>query len=391
MENEKIQIYENQQQNKKNIVELIFWILSYVSWLLLTINSCVSLGWLYGKKYMRIWNINVSKEYKYLPFQMYHMIIYIVFNFSIVIILFGCAYLFITTLIKKNQDTIKKIISISVRFHFFPILCAFIMFTLGEAEQDTTEKVNSIYRAGFAISLIGLLSMIFIYFTTEFDKENWQANFFIKKGVFSCLIVLFWYNICYDIFYLHNALRPTGKKIFSWMKGCGLAFSIIFGIGSNAFAFFFKDILICFFNLLIYIGLTIYYYKYEAKKNFNINYRTYNYDYDYEYYTIDDYKYRLYSFNNKKNKGDGIVDIIMICISSIVLLYLIVDYIKYSQIDKINDIDGNITKIKTEIDNLKKSNEENSKKTEIIHNELELIISDRKGTQIVTRQDIIEN
>ena len=382
MENEKIQIYENQQQNKKNIVELIFWILSYVSWLLLTINSCVSLGWLYGKKYMRIWNINVSKEYKYLPFQMYHMIIYIVFNFSIVIILFGCAYLFITTLIKKNQDTIKKIISIPVRFHFFPILCAFIMFTLGEAEQDTTEKVNSIYRAGFAISLIGLLSMIFIYFTTEFDKENWQANFFIKKGVFSCLIVLFWYNICYDIFYLHNALRPTGKKIFSWMKGCGLAFSIIFGIGSNAFAFFYKDILICFFNELIYIGLTIYYYKYEPKR-FSYNY------YWYENYS--NYLDRYKSFNNKKNKGDGIVDIIMICISSILLLYLIADFIKYSQIDKMNELDKNIRNIKTEMENLKKSNEENNKKTEIINNELELISSDRKGTQIVTRQDIIEN
>ena len=393
MENEKFQIHENQQQNKTNLIELIFWIISYVSWLLLTINSCVSLGWLYRKKYMRIWNITVSKEYNYLPFQMYHMIIYMVFNFSIVIIFFGCVYLFITTLIKKNQDTIQKIISTPVRFHFFPILCAFIMFTLGEAEQDTTKKVNSIYRGGFAISLVGLLSMLFIYFTTGFDKENWKANFFIKKGVFSCLIVLFWYNVCYDIFYLHNALRPKGKKIFNWMKGCGLAFSIIFGIGSNTFAFFFKDILICFFNLLIYIGLTIYYYKYQLKKNFNINYRTYEYDYYYRYYyyTYDEYKYRLYSFNNKKNKGDGIVDIIMICISSIVLLYLIADYIKFSQMDKINELDGYISKIRTEIDSLKKSNEENNKKTEIIHNELELIISDRKGNQIVTKQDIIEN
>ena len=83
------------------------------------------------------------------------------------------------------------------------------------------------------------------------------------------------------------------------MKGCGLAFSIIFGIGSNTFAFFYKDILICFFNLLIYIGLTIYYYKYEAKKNFDINYIYYD---AYYYYRIDDYKYRLYSFNIKKIK-----------------------------------------------------------------------------------------
>jgi len=174
------------------------------------------------------------------------------------------------------------------------------------------------------------------------------------------------------------------------MKGCGLAFSIIFGIGSNTFAFFYKDILICFFNLLIYIGLTIYYYKYEAKKNFDIKYETYYYD-GYYHYTFDDYKYRLYNFNNKKNKGDGIVDIIMICISSILLLYLITDYIKYSQIDKINELNRNIGIVGVEIGNLKKSNEENNKKAEIMRNELELIISDRKGNQIVTRQDIIEN
>ena len=138
--------------------------------------------------------------------------------------------------------------------------------------------------------------------------------------------------------------------------------------------------------------MTIYYYKYEAKKNFDKNYEIYNY-YDgyYYYYSIDDYKYRLYNFNNKKNKGDGIVDIIMICISSILLFYLIADYIKYSQIDKINELNRNIGIVGVEIGNLKKSNEENNKKAEIMRNELELIISDRKGTQIVARQDIIEN
>ncbi len=93
----------------------------------------------------------------------------------------------------------------------------------------------------------------------------------------------------------------------------------------------------------------------------------------------------------KKNKGDGIVDIIMICISSILLLYLIAEYIKYSQIDKINELNRNIGIVGVEIGNLKKSNEENNKKAEIMRNELELIISDRKGNQIVTRQDIIEN
>ena len=362
MENEKLQIQFAGPQVKTKTIELIFWIISYISWPLLTINSCVSLRWLYKKKFMRIWTIKVVKDFSYLPFQMHQIAIYIVFNLSVVIIFFGCVYLFITTLIRKNQDTINGLIRIPTRFHFFPILCGFIMFTLGEADSDTTKEINSIYRAGFAISLIGLISMIYIYITTEFGQDNWVATFIIKKGVFSCLIVLFWYNFCYDIFYIHQALRPRGKRIFNWMKGCGLAFSIIFGLGSNVFSLLFKDILICCFNLIIYIGLTIFYYKYERKR--------FSYSYYYYYYNYDDYQYRYYIFNDKKNKGDGIVDFIMICISSILLIYLIAYFIKNSEIDKIKKINRSIEDINNEIKNLKIENEN-------IKKEIKIIITDR--------------
>ena len=207
MENEKLQNQENDLQNKENSkVELIFKIISYISWLLLLVNGCVSLRWLYKKKYMRVWTISVIKKYEYVPLQMYHIIIYLVFNFFIIILFFGCAYFFMATLLQKNNDAINKLFKIPVSFNFFPILCAFIMFILGELKAEETKEINSIVRAGFAISLIGLISMIFIYISTEFDKENWISNLLIKKGVFSALIILFWYNTCYDIFYLHKAL-----------------------------------------------------------------------------------------------------------------------------------------------------------------------------------------
>ena len=69
------------------------------------------------------------------------------------------------------------------------------------------------------------------------------------------------------------------------MKGCGLAFSIIFGLANNIFSFIFKDILICFMNLIIYIGLLIYFYLYYSNA-------------------------QLFEGENHK-KGDGIVDIII--------------------------------------------------------------------------------
>lgn len=375
MENEKLQNQENDLQNKENSkVELIFKIISYISWLLLLVNGCVSLRWLYKKKYMRVWTISVIKKYEYVPLQMYHIIIYLVFNFFIIILFFGCAYFFMATLFQKNNDAINKLFKIPVSFNFFPILCAFIMFILGELKAEETKEINSIVRAGFAISLIGLISMIFIYISTEFDKENWISNLLIKKGVFSALIILFWYNTCYDIFYLHKALRPTGKKIFNWMKGCGLAFSIIFGLGSNIFSFWYKDIIICIFNLLIYIGLAIFYYKYEAK--------TFNWSYYYYYEQYSAYNYRYYSFNDKKNKGDGIVDIIMICISIFLLIYLIAYHMKNIKDEAMKNIDD----IKTQIDNLKKENEIKIKNAQ---KEIGIIITDRK--QAVDKSIITNN
>ena len=376
MENEKLQNQENDLRYKENSkLELIFKIISYISWLLLLVNGCVSLRWLYKKKYMRVWTISVIKKYEYVPLQMYHIIIYLVFNFFIIILFFGCAYFFMATLFQKNNDAINKLFKIPVSFNFFPILCAFIMFILGELKAEETKEINSIVRAGFAISLIGLISMIFIYISTEFDKENWISNLLIKKGVFSALIILFWYNTCYDIFYLHKALRPTGKKIFNWMKGCGLAFSIIFGLGSNIFSFWYKDIIICIFNLLIYIGLAIFYYKYEAK-TFNWSY----YYYYYEQYSA--YNYRYYSFNDKKNKGDGIVDIIMICISIFLLIYLIAYHMKNIKDEAMKNIDY----IKTQIDNLKKENEIKIKNAQ---KEIGIIITDRK--QAVDKSIITNN
>ena len=375
MENEKLQNQENDLRYKENSkLELIFKIISYISWLLLLVNGCVSLRWLYKKKYMRVWTISVIKKYEYVPLQMYHIIIYLVFNFFIIILFFGCAYFFMATLFQKNNDTINKLFKIPVSFNFFPILCAFIMFILGELKAEETKEINSIVRAGFAISLIGLISMIFIYISTEFDKENWISNLLIKKGVFSALIILFWYNTCYDIFYLHKALRPTGKKIFNWMKGCGLAFSIIFGLGSNIFSFWYKDIIICIFNLLIYIGLAIFYYKYEAK--------TFNWSYYYYYEQYSAYNYRYYSFNDKKNKGDGIVDIIMICISIFLLIYLIAYHMKNIKDEAMKNIDY----IKTQIDNLKKENEIKIKNAQ---KEIGIIITDRK--QAVDKSIITNN
>ena len=122
-----------------------------------------------------------------------------------------------------------------------------------------------------------------------------------KKGTYSSLIILIWYYFYYNIYFVHEASveDETPEKELKWRNGCGLAFSIIFGIGSLAFSFVFKDLVACFMNLLIYIGLTAAYFKLpkDARKHKNCN----------------------------KN-GDGVVDIIMIVASVAVLVLLLIKF-----------------------------------------------------------------
>jgi hypothetical protein len=133
---------------------------------------------------------------------------------------------------------------------------------------------------------------------TDLNTNDWWVLLLLKKGTYSCLIVLIWYYFCYNIYYTHRASAENEDpvKALDWAKGCGLAFSIIFGIGSLAFSFIFKDLVACGMNLLIYVGLTAYYFKIHKDRR----------------------KTKYYNKN-----GDGIVDIIMMVLSVALLVFLL--------------------------------------------------------------------
>ena len=289
----------------ENILKSICWILSYLSWLLLAINNIASLKYLYQQETQIIWNIIVmpppsgiyiNPEKDYIPMQMDHLFIYIVFNFYIIISFVGCIVYIIKTLFIKEQQVIDGMMGNFSKFHFFPLLCAFILSVLGEAADG--DNLDDISKTGLAFSLIGLISMIFIYIMTQFKSQDWWAEYSLKNGVYSCLIILFWYNFCYSIYLVRSVSNVADVK---WIKGCSLAFSIIFGIGSLTFSVIFKDIMITFMNMLIYLGMAIQYFNIgedtTSGKDFNKN-------------------------------GDGAIDIIMLICSFILLVYLIVGILK---------------------------------------------------------------
>ena len=293
-----------------NVLKSICWIMSYLSWLMLVITGWISIKWLDDDEYNVIWTIFVEKkkngydpyELHYKPFQMHTALVYIVFILTLLIILGGCIVFFVKTIFSKDDQVMNGMMGDFSKFHFFPLLCASALFIIGECiDQDieNEDHFKGMLVSGLVFSLIGLASLIFIYIMTDLNTNDWWVLLLLKKGTYSCLIVLMWYYFCYDIYYVHEIENEneTPDKKQDWKKGCGLAFSIIFGIGSLAFSFVFKDLVACGMNLLIYLGLTICYFLLHKDMRKNKDYN--------------------------KN-GDGIVDIIMLVLSVVLLVFLII-------------------------------------------------------------------
>ena len=296
----------------ENIIKSICWIMSVLSWLLLIATGWASLKWLSynleddlkngfiwtifklefkkepdGKLYTKnpfIGNFAPTSDFDYMPFQMQAALIYIVFILTLIIIVAGfCIYMFKScSCFKKDDAVYDGMMGQWSKFHFFPLLCVSALFIIGETYDDLLDKaqerkieeyidqLKAMVISAFVFTIIGLASLIFIYIMTDLNTD-WYILLTLKKGTYSCLIVLLWYNFCYLIYelrYVHFMdwlmSDPDEFKDFhllDWTKGCGIAFSIIFGIGSLVFAFIFKDLVVAGMNCLIYVGLTTFYFK----------------------------------------------------------------------------------------------------------------------------------
>lgn len=308
-----------------NVVKSICWIMSYLSWLLLVASGWASIKWLDEKRNIHdfnpfkddkinygwtVWVFDAVRTSKggsdplegYYPFQMQVSLYYICFILTLIVITCGCVIFFVKTIFKKDDEVINGMMGQFSKFHFFPLLCASALFIIGECADNDLDDANhekKMYISGLVFSLIGLASFIFIYIMTDLNTKDWWVLLLLKKGVFSCLIVLMWHCFCYSIYYVHGYDNPNDDKLLDWKKGCGLAFSIIFGVGSLAFSFVFKDIVACGMNLLIYIGLTVAYFRVPKEDR------------------------KLKELN--KN-GDGIVDIIMLVLSVAMAVLLMIKY-----------------------------------------------------------------
>ena len=281
-----------------NIIKSICWILSVLSWLLFIVTGWISLRWL--KECDIVWTIYrmpSGNGAEYAPLQMQTSLIYIVFICMMTVALAGFIIYIIFSTVKKDESVEQGMLGSFSKFHFFPLLCASALFIIGICiPKNNAHHGKDMIISSLIFSILGLGSLVFIYIMTDLNTDKLYVLLTLKKGTYSCLMALMWYNFCYNIYYAREITKPDSKDLGDWEKGCGISFSIIFGIGTLVMSYLFKDLVIAGMTTLIYVGLTAFYFKLnkEIRKQKEAN----------------------------KN-GDGIVDIIMLVGSVALLAYLL--------------------------------------------------------------------
>lgn len=277
--------------NNKETQKLIFIILSIASWLFFIGTGIASLVFLSKDDYEIIWTIEKKSLNSFsgadcYPLQMNLVIIYMVF---IITIAFGISAL----VFFLHKEILNNMHRIWTRLHFFPLIILSFLFLLGERFYPLYEEYYSnnknfsrfyshikyIRIYGFCLSAIALVIFIFLYYMTEFTTKKWYIILTPKKGAYSCLIPLLWYYFFYSLYQLIEISFPemSEAKLILCKKVCSILFSILFGLGSIFFSIFFKDLIVGVMNILINLGMAIYFFQinyYLRYVYFEIEYAT---------------------------------------------------------------------------------------------------------------------
>ena len=81
------------------------------------------------------------------------------------------------------------------------------------------------------------------------------------------------YNLCFNITY-YGYLKYIINDFLNrdvWVKGTYISFSIIIGVIYLVLSFFLKDVFIAGMNLIIYIGMTIYFFRIDTSRRKQLN------------------------------------------------------------------------------------------------------------------------
>ena len=288
-----------------------WYILSLVSWIIFI---CVI--WFYYQYQYTIWEIfeyqieDASKISIYFPIRILNPWLK---QYICLISLIGFVVYLVFTTCKKKQELYDGMMGAWGKFHFIPLLLISALFITVTTVKPSPYEESLEYNKMLLIfdiifTLLALISLILIYIKMELNCE-WYIVMTIKKGLFSSLIVILWYNLFHIIICLRSIDCLLGDcdkdSLTSFFKSTGLAFSIVIGIGSLVFSALFNDVAAAFTNFLIYLGFVIYFF-YSNTETIKIK--------------------RKDEFNGV---ADGVIDIIIMCLS---LILIAICVIRHNQI-----------------------------------------------------------
>ena len=250
-------------------------VISFLSWILFISSKCNS--------YNQSIKCNPLKMFdKYRPIlfdsKFYDLI-------SLLICISGFLNYIIQVIYKKNNNLKEGLFGKFSKFHFIPLIFYSVLNVIKEAAIITINKPDmednqlnyvmemcsyynlsdafdpkALFTLYLILNIFTLLLFIILYIKTEMNCE-WYIVMTIKKGIYSILIVEIWYQIFESIYSLRLMdVSDDNEAKINFMKSAGIFFSLIIGGGCLIFSFFFKNITVLFFNLLMYLGMIIGFY-----------------------------------------------------------------------------------------------------------------------------------
>ena len=249
-------IVQQQQQPSTSFTIFFFKFFSVISWVMLIVTSLEayfqnSLFYIFYRTYrsksIDVQLIGISKLY--LPITIDTSMLQ---SFFLIILFFGFFNFAYYGLYKGDNSLIDPLFTNITKYHFVPLLLvSFINMNMqinNEMEEMEGEIITDLVFTFIALGLLG-----YIYIKTNLEHKNWFFILTIKKGLFSFLIVILWYNLFYASLLI--GCLNCEEEILKFLKGAGIAFSILIGFGAMLFSFIFKDLIAAVTNLLIYIGM----------------------------------------------------------------------------------------------------------------------------------------
>jgi hypothetical protein len=254
---------ESSPKSKCSDPNIIFLIISIVSWVLY-----LALAWMsffipntkggYYKAFVFWLNIIYRTNDPiifftiYINYVLFYMIVAIVIGFSTVGFFVYLHCYFIT----KDVNVRNGMMGNVTKFHFIPLCFISLLFIIGESLGQNLNYKNIHLYTTILFNFIALISLIIIRYNTEFESAIYILT--INRGAYSSLIALLVYNFFYTFWLYGNYIKQDTN---SWDNGCIIAFSLLIGIINNCLSFWLKDIILAFVNILIYIGMITNFFK----------------------------------------------------------------------------------------------------------------------------------